>query len=212
MSTCLLLECSPHGERSLGTQLVREAIVQFQSGRPDVRLVTRNLATDQLRALSGAYAQGLIESWSHTSDAFLDSEQLIDELEQSDRLVISTPVHNFTVPSALKLWIDYVVREGRTFKRASRGKIGLLRDRPTLVLVRSSSPCVGERASQPDFLTPYLRHVFSVIGIHSTEFVYLEGQNPTAGDIAVARAKLTASIEFSSRVFGSARNTEWTGR
>jgi FMN-dependent NADH-azoreductase len=56
VSTCLLLECSAHGERSLGTQLIREAIDQFQSGRPDVRLVTRRLATDQLRALSGAYA------------------------------------------------------------------------------------------------------------------------------------------------------------
>lgn len=212
MSTFLLLECSPHGERSLGTQLVREAVDQFQLGRPDIRLITRNLATERLRALSGAYAQGLVESWSHTSDALLDSEQLIDELEQSVRLLISTPVHNFAVPSALKLWIDHVVREGRTFKQANRGKIGLLRDRPTLVLVRSSSPFVGERASQPDFLTPYLRHVFSVIGIHSTEFVYLEGQNPTAGDIAVARAKLIASLEFSSRVFRSARNTERTGR
>ena len=212
MSSFLLLECSPHAEHSLGTQLAREAIDQFQFGRPDVRLITRNVATDGLRTLSGAYAQGLIESWSHTSDAFLDSEQLIVELEQSTCLLISTPMHNFTVPSALKLWIDHVVREGRTFKRANRGKIGLLKDRPTLVLVRSSSPCVGERASQPDFLTPYLRHVFSVIGIHSTEFVYLAGQNPTAGDIAIARAKLTASLEFSSRVFRSARNTERTGR
>jgi FMN-dependent NADH-azoreductase len=47
------------------------------------RLVTRNVATDGLRALSAAYAQGLAESWAHTSDAFLGSEQLIVELEQS---------------------------------------------------------------------------------------------------------------------------------
>ncbi|MPW23165.1 FMN-dependent NADH-azoreductase [Paraburkholderia sp. CNPSo 3157] len=169
MSTFLLLECSPHGERSLGGQLAREAIEQFQFGRPDVRLVTRNVATDGLRAISAAYAQGLVESWAHTSDAFLDSEQLIVELEQSACVLISTPTHNFAVPSALKLWIGHVVRDGRTFKRGTRGKIGLLKDRPTLVLVRSSTPCVGERASQPDFLTPYLRHVFSVIGIHSID-------------------------------------------
>ena len=212
MSTFLLLECSPHGEHSLGGQLAREAIEQFRFGRPDVQLVTRNVGTDGLGALSGAYARGLVESWTHTSDAFLDSEQLIAELEQSAGLLISTPMHNFAVPSALKLWVDHVVREGRTFKRANRGKIGLLKDRPTLVLVRSGSPCIGEQASQPDFLTPYLRHVFSVIGIHSTEFVYLVGQSPTAGDTAIARAKLTASLEFSSRVFQSVRNTERTGR
>ncbi len=212
MSTFLLLECSPHGERSLGGQVARDAIEQFQFGRPEVRLVTRNVATDGLRALSAAYAQGLFESWTHTSDAFADSEQLIDELEQSAYVMISTPMHNFAVPSALKVWIDHIVREGRTFKRGSQGKIGLLKDRPALVLVRSSTPCFGERTSQPDFLTPYLRHVFSVIGIHSTEFVYLAGEAPTAGDIAMARGKLTASLEFTSRVFRSVRNAERTGR
>lgn len=95
MSTFLLLECSPHGENSLGTQLTREAAGQFQSRHPEVGLVTRNLATDPLRALSGAYTQGLTESWAPTSDAFLDSEQLIGELEQSACLLISTPMHNF---------------------------------------------------------------------------------------------------------------------
>jgi FMN-dependent NADH-azoreductase len=116
MSNLLLLECSPHGENSLGTQLVREAVGEFQSARPDVHLVTRTLAVDRLCALSGAYARGLTEPHVPTSDAFRDSEQLIGELEQSAFLLISTPVHNFGVPSALKLWIDHVVREDRTFK------------------------------------------------------------------------------------------------
>ncbi|MFP3556211.1 NAD(P)H-dependent oxidoreductase [Paraburkholderia sp. SIMBA_049] len=207
MSTFLLLECSPHGEKSLGTQLVREAVDQFRFGRLDLHLVTRDLASDPFQAVSGPNEQGRIKSWEHTSDAFPHSERLIDELEQSACLLISTPVHNFAVPSVLKSWIDHVVREGRTFKRANRGRIGLLKDRPTLILVRSDTPCVGEGVSQPDFVTPYLRHVFSVIGIHSTEFVYLAGRNPPARDITLARAKLTASLEFSSRVFGFALNT-----
>jgi FMN-dependent NADH-azoreductase len=41
MSTFLLLECSPHGERSLGGQVAREAIEQFQFGRPEVRRTPR---------------------------------------------------------------------------------------------------------------------------------------------------------------------------
>ena len=43
------------------------------------------------------------------------SEELIQELESSDFVVIGTPMHNFTVPSALKAWIDHVVRVRRTF-------------------------------------------------------------------------------------------------
>ena len=40
------------------------------------------------------------------------SEELIQELESSDFVVIATPMHNFTVPAALKMWIDHVVRSG----------------------------------------------------------------------------------------------------
>jgi len=48
-------------------------------------------------------------------DALVRSEILIGELETSD-LVISTPMHNFTVPALLRAWIDQVVRFGRTFR------------------------------------------------------------------------------------------------
>jgi FMN-dependent NADH-azoreductase len=38
------------------------------------------------------------------------SEELIQELKSSDVVVISTPMHNFTVPAALKIWIDHIAR------------------------------------------------------------------------------------------------------
>ena len=41
------------------------------------------------------------------------SDQLIDELLESDLLVIATPMWNFGIPSALKAWIDLVVRPSR---------------------------------------------------------------------------------------------------
>jgi FMN-dependent NADH-azoreductase len=39
---------------------------------------------------------------------------------------------------------------------------------------------------QPDFLTPYLQAIFETIGIHSLEFIRLEGM--ARGSEAVARA------------------------
>jgi FMN-dependent NADH-azoreductase len=103
------------------------------------------------------------------------SEQLIGELERSDCLVIVTPMHNFTVPAALKLWVDYVLRIGRTFVSTSEGKQGLLPDRPTYVLVSSGGFYKGEKAKQPDFLTSYLRVVLRTIGIHHVEFIGMQG-------------------------------------
>lgn len=43
------------------------------------------------------------------------SDELVGELLGHDVLLISTPMHNFSVPSGLKAWIDQIVRVGLTF-------------------------------------------------------------------------------------------------
>jgi FMN-dependent NADH-azoreductase len=82
------------------------------------------------------------------------SEQLIREIETTDALIINTPKHNFTVPAALKLWIDYVPRIHRTFTATPEGRIGLMRDRRAFMIVGSGEFHSGERARQPDVLAP----------------------------------------------------------
>jgi FMN-dependent NADH-azoreductase len=43
-------------------------------------------------------------------EAARESDQLTDELLESDLLVMATPIWNFGIPSALKAWIDLVER------------------------------------------------------------------------------------------------------
>jgi FMN-dependent NADH-azoreductase len=106
--------------------------------------------------------------------ALLVSEALIAELAAADLVVIDTPMHNFTVPSALKAWIDHVVRPSCTFRITPAGKVGLLRDRPVLVVVTCGGRFAGPGA-QDDFLAPYFRYVLGTIGISSVELLRLEG-------------------------------------
>ncbi|SDD55582.1 FMN-dependent NADH-azoreductase [Cupriavidus sp. YR651] len=192
----LLLNCSPHGKQSHGYRLAAEAIatlVQSSGSGPACEVLERDLAAEPLPPIDRGYAAAIT---SHASDtAVFDwSEQLIVELEQTDALVINTPMHNFTVSASLKLWIDHVLRIRRTFAATPEGKVGLLRDRPTLVLVGSGGFHSGERARQPDFLTPYLRHALGCVGISSVQFLLLQGL--TLGDDAVAAALTTARREL----------------
>jgi FMN-dependent NADH-azoreductase len=186
MKRILFLECSPHAQDSLSAGLVLRALAPLESQHHGVRVITRNLALDPLAMPSARYARAITASAQPDDPAFALSESLISELESSDGLLICTPLHNFTVPATLKLWIDLVLRRGRSFTVGQDGKVGLLRDRPALVLLRSGSQCAGEGSTQPDFLTPYLRHVLSVIGIHNVQFVYLPGSSPTAEALAQA--------------------------
>jgi FMN-dependent NADH-azoreductase len=101
-------------------------------------------------------------------------------------------MNNFTVPSTLKAWIDHIVRIRRSFRSTPEGKIGLLRDRPVIVVSAHGGYCGNQPPAQPDFLTPYLRAVFETIGIRSAQFVRLEGLS--RGPDAVARALDQANL------------------
>ena len=104
------------------------------------------------------------------------SEELIQELEGSDVVVIATPMHNFTVPSALKAWIDHIV-QGPPDLHHDLGRKGrrILRDRPVFVAVSSGGRYSNAHARQPDFLTPYLKAILGTIGLHDLTFFSVEG-------------------------------------
>ena len=92
-------------------------------------------------------------------------------------------MHNLTVPSSLKAWIDHVVRARRTFNVTAAGKVGLLRDRPVLVAVASGGRFSGERARQPDFLTPYLKAVLAMIGLNDLTFFSIQATGSSSPDV-----------------------------
>lgn len=197
MQRILLLHCSPHGRQSRASVLAQELAERLRRRHPEVQLLERDLAREPLPALTGDYAAALVARAPNDDPALKVSEALIQELESSDCLVIATPMHNFSVPAALKLWIDYVLRIGRSFAATDAGKVGLLADRPTFVVVGSGGYYRGEQARQPDFLTAYLRHVLSTIGIHDLEFIHLQGlvrgQQHAEAVLAQAREQLDAN-------------------
>src|SRR5690606_9580251 len=131
------------------------------AAHPQARVVRRDLGLNPLPHTDADYAEALGSPAALAacagSKAVDLSEHLIQELEASDVLLIGTPMHNFTVPSTLKSWIDQILRMGRSLTTTSTGeKTGLLADRPVYLAIASGGMFSGERAKQPDFLTPYL--------------------------------------------------------
>lgn len=188
MPQTLFVHASPHGHRALGYRLAREILAAEtqRDGRPTP--IERDLVATPLPPLTPGYAEALTSRGpaAETAGELEVSERLIRELERSDRLLIAMPMHNFSVPAAFKLWLDHVVRIDRSFVATPEGKVGLLADRPTTVLVSSGGFHRPEGAGQPDFLSPYLEHVLATIGIHDVDFVYLQGL--VLGEDAVDRA------------------------
>lgn len=169
--------CSPRGEASESHRLSRRIVAQVLEREPAATLVNRVIGGNALPHIDANYALGQHSATAQIAQdgSVARSDELIRELEDSDVVVIGTPMHNLSVPSALKAWIDHVVRARRTFNVGAAGKVGLLRDRPVFIAVASGGSFSGAHARQPDFLTPYLTTILAQIGLKDLNFFSVQG-------------------------------------
>lgn len=178
--------CSPRADGSHSTRFANAIVERLRARDPHADVVLRDLSAAQLPHVDGDYAHALAGGRPSVTGASVRSEHLIAELERADAVVIGTPMHNYTVPSSLKAWIDHVLRIQRTFVPTPEGKRGLLSDRPVYIAVASGGIYLGTEARQPDFLTPYLQAVFRTIGLNTLHFFPLQGV--VRGEFAAAAA------------------------
>lgn len=197
----LHVSCSPRGQTSESYKLSKNIIGLLLERNPAATVINRVLGDSALSHVDEAYAI----SQQGSEDVSLEgsiarSDALIQELKSADVVVIATPMHNFTVPSALKVWIDHIARVRRTFTVGAQGKKSLLHDRPVYVAVSSGGRFSGATPRQPDFLTPYLTAVLGMIGLHALTFFSVEGTAFGPEAVAEARTKTDQALlaHFSS--------------
>lgn len=205
MKTILRLSCSPRAQASESFRLSEAIVDRLLQRYPEAQRRERQLINGTISHVDPVYAAVLGGMHATTADdaargALAESERLIRELEECDCLVIATPMHNYSIPSALKAWVDHIVRIHRTFRPTPQGKAGMLRDRPVFVAVSAGGMYsdqagrVGSSPRQPDFLTPYLTAVLNTIGLHDITFFSVEGA--AFGSEALARGRATAAARM----------------
>ena len=85
-------------------------------------------------------------------------------------------MHNFSIPSTLKLWIDQVSRAGKTFSYGADGAKGLLTGKKATLLVATGGVYEhGTAMASLNFVTPYLRALFGFLGVTDVTIIAAEG-------------------------------------
>ncbi len=96
------------------------------------------------------------------------SDSLVEELRQADTLIIGMPIYNFSMPAALKNWVDLICRAGESFHYSESGPVGLLTGKRAYVVVASGGVPLG---SPTDFASTYLTQVLNFVGITNITFI-----------------------------------------
>jgi len=191
MNSILLIKSSLNGEQSHSNTLSQSLVKQLNA-KGNVTIVRRDLAKDNLPHLTqaemGAWMTDIAQRSQEQTDLATISDDLIEELKNSDTIVVAMPMYNFGVPSTFKAWVDRVARAGITFQYTENGPAGLLKDKTVIVVASRGGIYAG---TQKDSQTQYLKDVFSFMGMEDITFIYAEGLNMLGSDERLAQAQQT---------------------
>jgi FMN-dependent NADH-azoreductase len=183
--TLLHLDSSPMGDKSISRHLSAEFARNWQLANPNGLVITRDTTTSDIPAVTAAFVGAMYTPEPARDDAQRElltlSDTLIAELITADEYVIGVPMHNFSVPSTLKLWIDQVARAGKTFSYATGSPVGLLKDKKaTIVIASGGAYDAGTAMESYNFAEPYLRTVFGFLGVRDVTFISAGGAGALA--------------------------------
>lgn len=168
---------SPKGERSDSRKLATRFLERYRALHPEHIIHHLDVFDDEaspnfgalhaIHKLAPLFGEPQTDEGKH---AWVATERLIADFDLADKILLSCPMWNYSVPWAMKRYLDNLMQPGRTFgfDPATRQHIGLLRDRPVQFILTRSSTASDDAH---DFQLPYLRHVFAAMGMRDTRVV-----------------------------------------
>ena len=137
MSRLLHVEASPNGDRSVSAAMAAAFLDAYAAMHPEDETLTLNVWSEDLPTFGSEHAAAKFapllsevrtpaqeRPWREITDTLRD-------FDSADKLVISCPMWNYSIPHALKNYIDLIVQPGLSFSaRIEEGDVvhfGLLR-------------------------------------------------------------------------------------
>lgn len=195
MKHILHVTSSPRGRAShsiqLGNKIVDLLLTQYPGSKVAVNdtVISNYLHLNEIHPV--AYRLPENEQSEEQKKVLLSSEQAVREVLAADIIVIGVALYNFSIPSALKAWIDHVVRAGKTFSYATGKPEGLLKGKKVYLAIASNGVYSDGPMKDFDFSEPYLRFILGFMGITDITTFRVEG----AGIPGIMETALAASLD-----------------
>src|SRR5882757_10054722 len=179
MKKILHIISSPRDAESDSTKLGTHIVEKLLKRYPGTTVEVNNVADKDYSHLTAVHLAGYFLPTESKTQEHLDvlrpSDAAVQELIDADIIIISLPMYNFNVPSALKAWIDHIVRRGMTFSYETGKPEGLLKNKKVYLAIASSGVYSDGPMKPFDFSEPYLRFILAFIGLNDITTFRVEG-------------------------------------
>lgn len=188
MAKLLYLEASPRHEQSYSSRVASAFLEAYREANPDDEVDHYHLFEDGVPDFDREAADQKME---HIQNLIRHGKGIepegkwaavvseIERLKSADKILVSSPMWNFSIPYVLKQWIDVIVQPALTFGVDREGKyVGLLRDKRMQLVLASGSDYearfpLPDDAPKTDFQACYLEHIANYIGITDVRTVHV---------------------------------------
>ena len=188
----LYIEASPRKEDSCSSRVAKAFIEAYKASHPEDEVEQMPIFDMDLPYFSG---EGARQKMAQIADMIQGGSGIeavgewagvvseIERLKSADKVLVSTPIWNFSIPFRLKQYFDIVCQPGLTFYVSAEGEyIGMITGKPIQFIMASGSPYparfpMESDGTKTDFARPYLNHIARFIGFEDIRFIKVE---PTA--------------------------------
>lgn len=181
MEKLLHIIATPRGNESRTLKVSEAFLKKLKEKYPTCEVDELNLFTSPLAQLTVKRIDGKYTLLSgkeldgELKEAWREIELYIKRFLSADFYVLSVPMWNFSIPYALKHYIDIIVQPNYLFRYTEKGPEGFLKDKK-MVIITSRGGDYGEGSPfRPyDLQEPYLRTIFGFVGIKDITFIHAQ--------------------------------------
>lgn len=187
MKKVLVINASARTAKSQSRKLAEAFVDHWKSIHANPEIRYRELGAEDVPHINENWIAAAFKPETERSEAEKEalkvSDVYIAELLEADVIVVASPMYNWSVPSALKAYIDQVVRVNKTFEfnKADMNNpyIGLLKDKTVFLLLSRGAPGYekGDHNEHLNFQSTYLETVFNIIGVGNIHVISVNGVN-----------------------------------
>lgn len=202
MAKILHIQSSPRGSRSASITVAEHFIASYLVAHPEDSVETLDLWQSDLPEFSGFTLDAkysVLGGQSPEAEQIVAWEKVValaDHFKSADKILISLPMWNFSIPYKLKHYIDLLVQPGLTFSYTpEEGYKGLVTGKPVAaVYARGGAYGPGTGAESYDQQSAYLKQVLGFIGFTDVREIFVEPTlaGPDSKEAAIAKANPAA--------------------
>ena len=185
MKNLLIINASPRDERSITRRLTHLFATKWIEMHPEYAIHHREVGREAIPHISELWIAAAAKPAELRTEEEINelkhSDQLITEIKAANVIVLGTPMFNWSIPSALKAYLDQVIRADETVKMRPDDPTnpyrGLLKDKKVYLLFSRGNAGYekGEYFAHMNFQADYLKTVFNIMGLADIQEVALNG-------------------------------------